>query len=77
MAPPTTQGGSSLLGPRTIAAFVVGVGVGLALVAPALPDSAGEQVVVVLSSGGDVILAGVGALALLMVLLAMFYHLYL
>lgn len=76
MAPPTTQG-SSLLGPKTFAAFVVGVGVGLAIVAPALPDSAGQQVVIVLASGGDVILAGVGALALLMVLLAMFYHLYL
>lgn len=76
MAPPTTQG-SRLLGPKSFAAFLVGVGVGLALVAPALPEAVGQQLSGLLSGGGGVILTGVGTLGLLMVLLAVFYQLYL
>lgn len=76
MARPTTPGGS-LLGPKTAAAFAVGVAIGLALVAPVLPDAVGEGVAATLTGSGSVILVGVGALAVLMVLLAVFYQLYL
>lgn len=76
MARPTTKGGG-LLGPKTVAAFVLGTGIGLLLVAPVLPDAVGDGVADLLAGGGSVILAGVGALAVLMVLLAVFYQLYL
>lgn len=76
MPRPTTHG-DSLFGPKTVAAFLVGVGVGLAIVAPVLPKSVGAEIAAVLEGGGSVILAGVAALALLMVLLALFYQLYL
>lgn len=76
MARPTTRGGT-LFGPRTVAAFLVGVGVGLAIVSPVLPESIGAEIAAVLAGGGSVILAGVAALAVLMVLLALFYQLYL
>lgn len=76
MPRPTTRGGT-LFGPKTAAAFLVGVGVGLAIVAPVLPASVGTEIVSVLDAGGSVVLAGVAALALLMVLLALFYQLYL
>lgn len=76
MVRPTSYG-SSLLGPKTVAAFAVGVAVGLALVAPVLPDVGREQFLALVAGAGSVILVGVGALAVLMVLLAVFYHLYL
>ena len=76
MARPTARGGS-LLTPKTAGAFLVGVGVGLAVVSPVLPESIGGRIAAVLAGGGTVVLAGVGALALLMVLLAVFYQLYL
>lgn len=76
MARPTTRG-NSLLGPKTVGAFVVGAVIGLGLVTPALPDVVGDEVAGVLVGGGSVILVGVGALALLMVLMAVFYQLYL
>lgn len=76
MARPTTDGGS-LLTPKTAGAFLVGIGVGLAVVSPVLPDALGAELAAFLSGGGSVILTGVGALALLMVLLAVFYQLYL
>jgi threonine dehydrogenase-like Zn-dependent dehydrogenase len=58
-------------------AFLVGIGVGLAVVSPVLPEELGAEFAAFLSGGGTVILAGVGALGLLMVLLALFYQLYL
>lgn len=58
-------------------AFLVGIGAGFAVTAPVLPDSTGDFVATVLAGGGDVILAGVVALAILMVVLEMFYILYL
>lgn len=76
MARPTTQGGS-LLTPKTAVAFLAGVGIGLAVVSPVLPDAVGDELSAFLASGGTVILVGVGALALVMVLLAVFYQLYL
>lgn len=76
MARPTTRG-NSLLGPKTVGAFVLGALVGLVLVAPAFPDVVGDQITGVLAGGGSVILVGVGALALLMVLMAVFYQFYL
>lgn len=76
MARPTTRG-SSLLGPKTVAAFALGVAVGLALVAPVLPDAVGQEVANLVAGSGSVILVGVGALAVLMVLLAVFFQLYL
>lgn len=76
MARPTTPGGS-LLGPKTVAAFAVGVAIGLGLVAPVLPHGVGEEIAAMLTGSGSVVLVGVGALAALMVLLAVFYRLYL
>lgn len=76
MARPTTRG-NSVLGPKTAGAFLVGIGVGLALVSPVLPEAVGEEVAAIMSGGGSVIVVGVGALALLMVLLAVSYELYL
>lgn len=76
MARPTTHG-NSLLGPKTVGAFVIGLSVGFVLVSPVLPDPVGEEFAALLAGGGSVILVGVGALAVLMVLLAVFYHLYL
>ena len=74
MARPTTAG-RSVLGPKTVASFLVGIGVGLALVAPVLPDAVGDEVAALLAGGGSVILVGVGALGAVMVLLAVFYQL--
>lgn len=76
MARPTSTGGS-LLSPKVAVAFLVGIGVGLAVVSPVLPDEIGAEIAAFLADGGTVILAGVGALGLLMVLLALFYQLYL
>lgn len=76
MARPTTRG-SSLLGPKTVGAFAVGVAIGIGLVAPVLPDAVGEEVAAMMTGSGSVVIVGVGALAALMVLLAVFYQLYL
>ena len=76
MARPTTSGGS-WLSPKVAGAFLVGIGVGFAVVSPVLPDEVGAEVAAFLADGGMVILAGVGALGVLMVLLAVFYQLYL
>lgn len=76
MARPTTRG-HGVLELRTVAALLVGIGVGFALVSPVLPDAVGEATAALLAGGGTVVLVGVGALALLMVLLAAFYQLYL
>lgn len=76
MSRPATRGGS-VLGPKTVLAFGVGVGVGLVLVAPVIPETAGEAIGGIIEAGGTVILIGVGALALLMVLLAILYQGYL
>lgn len=74
MARSSTRG-SSLFGPKTAAAFAVGVAIGLGLVAPVLPDAVGDGAAATLTGSGSVILVGVGALATLMVLLAVFYQL--
>lgn len=76
MARPTTRGGS-LLGPKTVTLFAVGVAIGIGLVAPVLPDAVGEEFAAMLTGSGSVVIVGVGALAALMVLLAVFYQLYL
>lgn len=76
MARPTTKG-SALLGPKTVTAFLVGAGLGLALVAPVLPEVAGDAFMAMLSGGGTVIAIGVVTLAVLMALLAVFYQFYL
>lgn len=76
MVRPTARGGS-LLTPKTAGAFLFGVAVGLALVSPVLPDAIGGRLAAILAGGGTVVLGGVAALALLMVLLAVFYQLYL
>jgi len=73
----TTAGGSSAFGPKSVAAFVLGIGVGLVLVAPALPATVGPALADVVDSGGSVILVGVVALTVLMVLLAVLYQGYL
>lgn len=72
----TTKGGSTF-GPKTVAAFFVGVGVGLALVAPVLPETLGSLAVDILRDEGTVIVVGVSALAVLMVLMAVLYQGYL
>lgn len=76
MARPTTKGGTTF-GPKTVVAFLVGVGVGLVLVAPVLPETLGPLAVDVLQDEGTVIVTGVSALAILMVLMAVLYQGYL
>lgn len=72
----TTKGGATL-NPWTFVAFVVGVGIGLGLVAPIIPATFGTAYVDLVQAGGSVVLAGVLAFALLMVLLAVLYQGYL
>jgi hypothetical protein len=60
-----------------VAAFVIGTGVGFARVSPVLPDAVSDEFAALLAGGGSVILVGVGAFAVLMVLLVGFYHFYL
>lgn len=76
MSRPATRGGS-VLGPKTVLAFGVGVSVGLVLVAPVIPETAGKAIGGIIEAGGTVILIGVLALALLMVILAILYQGYL
>lgn len=76
MSRATTKGGSTL-GPKTVIAFLVGVGIGFALVVPVLPDTFGATIAAMVQGGGAVILIGVAALATLMVLLAVLYQGYL
>lgn len=73
MARPMTPG-HSLLGPKTVVAFLVGLGVGLALVGPMLPEAVGDELAALMAGGGSVIAVGVGALAIVMVLLAVLYQ---
>lgn len=72
----TTKGGRTF-GPMTFLAFMVGIGVGLVLVAPVLPRSVGTAFLDLVRGGGTVILVGVLALAAVMVLLAVLYQGYL
>lgn len=58
-------------------AFMTGVGIGLLLVWPVLPDDLGERLTMEIPRGGEVILVGVLALALLAVLVAIIYKIYL
>lgn len=60
-----------------MAAFGFGVAVGLALVAPVLPNTVGEEFAAFSAGAGSVILVGVGTFALLTMILAVLYHLYL
>lgn len=76
MARPTAPG-RSVLGPKMFLAFVVGIGIGLVLVAPAVPAAAVTAIAGSLQSGGYVIVVGVAALAVLMVLMAVLYQGYL
>lgn len=76
MTRPSTSG-SRILRPRTVGAFIVGAGIGLILVAPALPDSFGSVIADIVAGGGGVILIGVAALAVLMVFIAIAYQIYL
>lgn len=76
MSRPSTSG-RRILRPRTVAAFIVGTGIGLILVAPALPDSFGSMFTNLFAGGAGVILVGVAALAVLMVFIAIAYRLYL
>lgn len=76
MARSTTRGGS-LLGPKTVAAFAMGVAVGLVLVAPVLPNTVGEEFAAFSAGAGSVILVGVGTFAVLTGVLAVLYQLYL
>lgn len=76
MTRPSTSG-TRIIRPRTVAAFFVGTGIGLILVAPALPDSFGSVITSLFTGGGGVILVGVAALAVLMVFIAIAYQLYL
>lgn len=76
MARPTNYG-TSLLGPKTMAAFVMGVAIGLALVAPVLPNTVGEEFVAFSAGAGSVIMIGVITFGVLMVLLGVLYQLYL
>lgn len=76
MVRPTTKG-SRYLGPKMVAAFFIGIGLGLAFVAPVLPSVVADPLVGLTSGGGFVILVGVTALAVLMVVLVVFYQLYL
>lgn len=70
-------GGSSPLGPGTVAAFGIGVVIGLALVAPVLPDTVGGEFAAFSAGAGSVILVGVATFAILTGVLAVLYHLYL
>lgn len=76
MSRATTRGSSSF-GPKTFLAFALGVGVGLVLVAPVLPETAGDAFASLVQGEAIVIIAGVSVLALLMVLMAVFYQGYL
>lgn len=76
MARPTTAG-KGVLGPKTVGAFFLGVGIGLVLVAPVLPAAVGDRLAGLLTGGGSVVLAGMGAFAAILVLLAVSYQLYL
>lgn len=76
MTRPTARGGS-VLRPKTVLAFVVGIGIGLALIAPVIPEEVGSATAEFLQAGGSVIVVGVAALAVLMVLLAVLYQGYL
>ena len=72
MARPTTQAAGRAR-PVNRDGVPAGGLVGGALVAPVLPGAIGEELAA-LMAGGTVIAVGVGALALLMVLLALFYQ---
>ena len=72
---PTTYTGKGLLTPRTALAFLVGILVGGVLLWPILPETVGGELGALMAGGGSVIAIGFGTLALLMVLLAIFYQL--
>lgn len=76
MSRPTAQGGSAL-GTKTVLAFLVGVVIGLALVAPVIPETAGLALGDSVQSAGSVIAVGVIVFALLMVILTLLYQSYL
>lgn len=76
MSRPTARG-RSVLGPKTFLAFIAGVGVGLLLVAPVIPEAVVAALAALVDSGGAVIAVGVLALAVLMVLMAILYQGYL
>lgn len=70
-------GNRTSYGLKTVLAFILGAGIGLALVAPVLPEDLLSALVIEVPQGGDVILVGVLALSLLTLLVAVFYKWYL
>ena len=69
--------GSTTSGPMVILTFILGMGIGLVLVAPAIPSAAGQEFQEILRAGGAVILVGMAAFAAVLVVLAILYRLYL
>lgn len=67
----------SVSGFKLFLAFITGIGIGLLLVWPVLPDDLGERFAMEIPKGGEVILVGVLALAILAVLVAIIYRIYL
>lgn len=76
MTRPTARGGSPF-GPMTFVAFFIGIGIGLVLVTPVLPQTFETALGLIVRAGGTVIITGVLALAVLMVMLAIMYQGYL
>lgn len=72
-----TKPGANTYGPMAVLAYIVGAGIGLALVAPILPSTVDLEIQAILRAGGAVILAGMAAFAGLLVVLAILYQVYL
>lgn len=73
---PATRGGPAF-GPKSVLAFVAGIGVGLALAAPVLGDSLRQGLIALLADGGGVVVGGVVALITVILVLAVLYQSYL
>ena len=69
--------GSTTSGPMVILTFILGMGLGLVLAAPAIPSVVGQEFHEILRTGGAVILIGMAAFAAVLVVLAILYRLYL
>lgn len=72
-----TTPGRATFGPMAFVTFLLGVAIGLALVAPVLPSTLGSGFDAMLQAGGAVVLAGVAAFAGVLVVLAVLYQGYL
>lgn len=76
MSRPTTKG-SGQFGPKAILAFIIGIGIGLALVSPVLPETLIGTILGLQGRIETVVLYGATALGLIIVLLTVLYRLYL